>query len=152
MRAFFPVVFLAAGIAGHAVAYAQVNKCVDSSGRVVGYGSECPAGTRPEATGIRSSPPAAGPAAPKSMAEQEAEFRKRQIEKREAEAKAEKLAADDKARAGNCESARSYLKSLKTGLRITRTDPNTGEHTVLGDADYPREVAKAQRAIEANCK
>ncbi len=26
---------------------AQVNKCIDASGKVVGYGSECPAGSRP---------------------------------------------------------------------------------------------------------
>ena len=35
---------------------AQINKCLDSSGKVVGYATDCPAGTRPEQTGISNTP------------------------------------------------------------------------------------------------
>ncbi|MGE5524823.1 MAG: DUF4124 domain-containing protein [Rhodospirillaceae bacterium] len=146
-------------------ALAQVNKCLDTSGKVVGYGSECPAGTRSEATNIRNAPTAAAPGAggkssssaanpsgPKTIAEQEADFRKRQMEKQEAQAKADKTAADQQARATACENARSYLKSLQSGTRMVRTDPKTGERVFFEEADYARETARVQRAVDENCK
>lgn len=153
--AVFGVAVLAAAPVG-----AQVNKCVDRAGKVVGYGSECPAGTRSEATNIRNTPsaPATGTASSasastgNSIAEQEAGFRKRQMEKQESQAKADKLAADQQARTQACDSARSYLKSLQSGMRIVRTDPNTGERIVLDDASHARETDAAQRAVSANCK
>ena len=144
--------------------HAQINKCYDGRGKVVAYGSECPAGTRSEATNIGNSPRTPAPDAaarqpatkrasgPKSIAEQEAEFRKRQAEKQEAQAKADKEAAAKQARARACDSAQSYLKSLQSGMRIVRTDPKTGERVVFTDADYARETASAQRAVDANCK
>lgn len=140
------------GILPAPAAHAQVSKCLDKSGKVVGYGSECPPGTRVEQMNIRSAPAAAPATSGRSLAEQEADFRKRQIEKREAQSKTEKQAADVEARARACDSARSYLKSLQAGTRIVRADPNTGERTFLDDADYPKEKAAAQRSVEANCK
>jgi hypothetical protein len=152
--AVFGVAVLAAAPAG-----AQVNKCVDRAGKVVGYGSECPAGTKSEATNIRNTPSAAAGTASSAsastgspIAEQEAGFRKRQMEKQEAQAKADKLATDQQARTQACDSARSYLKSLQSGMRIVRTDPNTGERVVLDDASHARETDAAQRAVSANCK
>jgi hypothetical protein len=153
--AIFGVAVLAAAPAG-----AQVNKCVDRAGKVVGYASECPAGTKSEATNIRNTPSAsaAGTASSasastgNSIAEQEAGFRKRQMEKQESQAKAGKLAADQQARTQACDSARSYLKSLQSGVRIVRTDPNTGERIVLDDASHAKETDAAQRAVSANCK
>ena len=134
-------------------ASAQINKCVDAGGKVVGYGTECPAGTRSEQSGVRSTPSAA-PAAPqqRSLAEQEAEFRKRQIEKQEAATKAEKKSAETERRRQACDQSQAYLRTLESGQRITRTDPKTGERSFLGDADYPKEIASAKRATEANCK
>jgi hypothetical protein len=135
---------------------AQINKCIDSAGRVVGYGSDCPAGTRPEQSSIKSSPSGssstAAPAAPKSLAERDAEFRKRQIEKQEADAKAEKKSAEAAQRQRACQDSQTYLKSLQAGQRITHTDPKTGERTYLDDADYPKEIANAERSVSANCK
>lgn len=139
-------------LAAAAGAHAQVNKCLDASGKVVGYGSQCPPGTRQETTGIRSAPSAPASSSSRSIAEQEAEFRKRQIEKQDAQAKAEKTAAQQEERARACDSARSYLKTLQSGMRVARTDPNTGERVFLGDADRAREMATAQRAVDTNCK
>lgn len=133
-------------------AYGQLYKCVDSSGKVE-YASVCPQGTRQENTGIRSAPGAATPAAPqKSIAERDADFRKRQMEKQDSTAKQEKKSAEDEQRQRYCDSSRSYLASLKSGARISRTDPNTGERVFLEDKDYAREIADAQRAVDANCK
>ena len=61
-----------------AINAAQVNKCLDASGKVVGYASECPAGSRAEPTNIRNAPQS-GTDTSKSLAERDAEFRKRQI-------------------------------------------------------------------------
>lgn len=152
----------AAGTLAAPYGYAQVNKCVDAAGKVVGYGSDCPSGTKAEATNIRNVPSAPAPgtakpsttqsSAPKTLAEQEADFRKRQTEKQEAQAKTDKLAAEREARTRACENSRSYLKSLQSGTRITKTDPKTGERSVFEDADYARETVSAQRAVDANCK
>lgn len=133
-------------------ASAQIKKCVDGSGKVVGYGSDCPAGTREEATGIRNAPSSPATVTGRSIAEQDADFRKRQMEKQAAQAKADKAAANNEERARACDSARSYLKTLQSGMRIVRTDPNTGERVYLSETDYPKEMAAAQHAVDANCK
>jgi hypothetical protein len=43
---------------------AQINKCVDKSGKVVGYADECPAGTRSGGAEIKATPAPAPPATP----------------------------------------------------------------------------------------
>jgi hypothetical protein len=128
----------------------QVNKCLDQAGKVVAYASECPPGTRTEQTGIRNAPSASN--AQKSLAERDAEFRKRQLEQKEAAEKSEKTAAEQRERAQACENSQSYLKSLQSGQRIRTTDPITGEAGFLADAQYPKEIAAAQKAVTANCK
>src|SRR5687768_14804433 len=100
------------GIAG-----AQINKCLDASGKAVAYGNECPPGTRSEQTAIKSNPAQPAPAQ-KSTAERDAEFRKRQMEKQEAEAKAAKSGAEVAQRKQACADSRNYLKNLQEGQRI----------------------------------
>jgi len=134
------------------VASAQVNKCLDASGKVVAYGSECPAGTRAEQTNIKNAPAPAGAGAQKSTAERDADFRKRQMEKQEATTKASEKAAETAQRKTACENSSAYLKQLQDRQRITRTDPKTGERAFLSDADYPKETASTQRSISENCK
>jgi len=141
---------------------AQINKCLDKSGKVVGYANECPAGTRSEGVDVKASPaPAPAPAMtpagaappqPKSLAERDADFRKRQIEKQEAEAKADKKSAEAEQRKRACEQSQGYLKALEARERITSVDPKTGERKFLSEAEYPKEVAEAKRSITANCK
>lgn len=145
------VSLLAAMIIAAPGVHAQVNRCLDANGKVVGYGSQCPPGTRQETTGIRNAP-SAPTSSSRSIAEQDAEFRKRQIEKQDAQAKAEKSAARQEERTRACDSARSYLKTLQSGMRVARMDPNTGERVFLGDEDRAREMTTAQRAVDANCR
>lgn len=137
-------------------AYSQVVKCIDKSGRVE-YTNVCPAGTKQEQIGIHSTraattAPSAAPQKPKSLAERDAEFRKRQIEQQEAQAKAQKKLAEDQQRQRACDDARSYLKSLEARNRVAKTDPKTGERVFLEEGDYLREMANARQAIQANCK
>lgn len=133
-------------------AYGQLLKCVSRDGKVE-YAAQCPSGTAEHRTAIRSSAPAPGAApAARSLAEQEAAFRKRQLEQQEAQQKAEKEAALAAQKRQACDNARAYLKSLQEGLRITRTDPKTGERVFLEDAERAAETARAQRAVEQNCR
>ena len=132
-------------------AAAQVNKCYDAAGKIVGYAAECPAGTRSEQTTIKNAPASAAPAG-KSLSERDAEFRKRQMEKQEASTKAEQKTAETAQMKRACEDSRAYLKGLQERQRVTRTDPRTGERVFLADPDYPKEIAAAQRSISENCK
>jgi hypothetical protein len=150
-------------------AAAQINKCVDKNGKVVGYGYECQPGTTPEASGVKAAPsrapaPAAGSgsssspsssspaAASKSVAERDADFRKRQMDKQEAAAKDNTKTSESEQRNRACEESRAYLKSLQSGNRITRTDPKTGERNFLADSEYSGEIARTQQTLQANCK
>ena len=142
---------LAAGAAA-----GQVLECVDAKGKKE-YAQTCPPGTVRETVLNKNRPgassPDAGAAAPaaKSPAEREAEFRKRHLERQEAEAKAEKAKADSADAARNCYNARARLKTLQDGMRILRTDPNTGERSYLPDQDRPAEITEAQRAADNWC-
>lgn len=137
-----------------AAAFGQLYKCVGKDGRVE-YASQCPPGTKQQATGIQSTPPSAAPAPAspqKSLAEQDAEFRKRMAEKQEAEAKEAKKLAEAQQRQRACQDARAYLKNLQAGNRTFKVDPTTGERVYLEDAQYSSEIAAAQRSVDANCK
>ena len=134
----------------------QINKCLDASGKVVGYG-ECPPGTRSEGTTVKSAPPpapapAAKSSAPQSVAEKDAEYRKRQMEKKEAEEKSAKKAEVAQQNARACDESRAYLKSLQSGSRITKADPKTGERVFLQDGEYATEIARVQKTIDTNCR
>ena len=128
----------------------QLLKCVGKDGKVE-YASQCPAGTKEMRTGIRNNPSSA-PAAPKSLAEREADFRKRQTEKGEAVKKQEEKSAEAGQKRQACESTREYLKALQEGQRITRTDRKTGERVYLEDTERAAEIARAQRDADQNCK
>lgn len=133
-------------------AHGQLLKCVGKDGKVE-YASQCPPDTKEIQTGIRNVPSASPPAATqKSLAEREADFKKRQMEGAEARQKDEKMAAENQERLAACEQARTYLKSLQVGNRIARVDPKTGERVFLEDPDRPAEMAKAQRSIDGNCR
>ena len=138
---------LAAGAAA-----GQVMECVDAKG-MKEYAQTCPPGTVKE-TKLMKSSPGAKPAAPaaKSLAERDAEFRKRAIERQEAEAKADREKADSKTAERNCNEARAQLRALQDGQRITRTNPTTGERQYLTDDERPAEIATARKAVDSWCK
>ena len=137
-------------------AYGQLLKCTGKDGRVE-YATQCPPGTQEQQTGIKSTregPSSGGAAAPqqKSTAEREADFRKRQMEAQDARQKDEKKTAEDQESRAACGQAQTYFKSLEVGNRIARIDPKTGERVFLEDSDRPAEIARAQRAVDSNCK
>lgn len=135
-------------------AHGQLLKCIGKDGRVE-YAAQCPAGTKEQATGIRNAPGSPSPGTtskPKSMAEKEADFRKRQTEQAEAQGKQQKEAAETAQRQRACEEARNYLAGLEGGARITRVDPKTGERVFLEDDARAQEVGRARQSVQANCK
>jgi outer membrane biosynthesis protein TonB len=142
-------------------AHGQLLKCVSKDGKVE-YAANCPPGTTPQQTGIRSTPggPAPAPAGksdkpsdkPKTSADMEADFKKRQAEQSESQAKMEKEAAEKAQRQRACEEARNYLASLEAGTRISRFNAQTGEREVLEDAGRAQELARARESVQSNCK
>jgi hypothetical protein len=135
-------------------AYGQMLKCVGKDGKVE-YASQCPPGTKESQTGIKNNPGSPAPgAAPKqkSMAEREADFKKRQAEQAEAQTKQQKEGEEQTQKKRACEEARNYLAGLEAGARITRNDPKTGERVFLEDDARKQEVDRARQSVQANCK
>ena len=137
-------------------AAAQIMECIDAKGHRE-YAQVCAPGTvrqnqvsKGASRGPASaSAPAAAPA--KSTAELDAEFRKRNLERQEAEVKSAKDQANAEEARRNCESARSNLKSLTEGYRVSQVDPKTGERSFLSDEDRPARIASAQKSVAAWC-
>lgn len=134
-------------------ALGQIMECIDAKGGKT-LAQFCPPGTVKEIKRGGGTTGGAAPAAtaPKSLAEQDAAFKKRALERQERENKGEKEAADAKIAERNCNDARGQLRQLQDGSRISRTDPNTGERIVLEEKDRPAEMANAQKSVDTWCK
>ncbi len=89
-------------------------------------------------------------AAPKSLAEQDADFRKRLADRQKAQQKAEQDEAQSNERAAACNEARSYLQMIESGTRLMRPDAE-GNRNFLDDEQRAAETQKAQDAIAKNC-
>lgn len=88
--------------------------------------------------------------APKSLAEQNAEFKKRRMEQAEKEKKAAEEARLAAEKSKHCERTRSYLRALESGERIAQTD-SSGDRTFLSDEQRERELREA-RKLAQDCK
>jgi hypothetical protein len=141
-----------------APAQAQMYKWVDSTGRVQ-YSDRPPAaGTKAEqvtksnvsAVGSQS-PSASSKEGAKTPADLEADFRKRQVDRAEAEKKQQQAAAEQKQNKESCDAARRNLAALQSGQRMARYDAK-GEISYMEDADRAREMARAQKQVQDYCK
>jgi hypothetical protein len=94
-------------------------------------------------------PPAA--TGPKSVSDQEMEFRKRKLQQAENEAKAQKdaQAAEEKKR--NCQRAQGQVAAYERGGRIGRYGPN-GEQVFLTDQEIQAELANVRKSADSWCK
>ena len=136
------------------VASAQVYECVDAKGGR-GYAHFCPPGTVQQREIVKertADDPRAPSDAPKSIDAQSVEFRKRLLERQQAETKAtqDKAQADEAER--NCNDARGQLRALEEGQRMTRTDPVTGERVNFGDEERAEDMARQRKAVASWCK
>lgn len=132
-------------------AYGQIYTWHDADGKVQ-YSDVPPAGQ----ADVREIQPAAGnPAdvesARRNLAEKEMEFNKRRQDAAKAAAKAEQDQAKAEDRERNCAQAKSYLRSLESGERISRIDAK-GERIFLDDSARSQEIGATKRSVESWCK
>lgn len=140
-----------------ASSFAGPSKWVDADGKVVYSDQSPPANV--EATELRFTSGAVGeetaasgvPAAPKTIAEREAELRKRQQERKEAADKAAREQADAQALMEDCRAVRKNLSMLQEGMRMIEVD-DKGELVYLDDAQRQQRILKAQQDISTFCK
>jgi hypothetical protein len=90
------------------------------------------------------------PGAPKTVAEREMEFRKRQQERADSDKKAAEEQTKSATKTAECDRARGYMKSLEEGVRITRTDAS-GNREFLDDAQRAAEADRTRKIIQSTC-
>lgn len=96
-----------------------------------------------------ATPAPKGKAAP-TLAEREADFRKRAQEREKEDRKAAEEARRKAALAENCESARQYKAQLESGIRVASTSAD-GERAYISDEERARRLAKTS-AVLRDCR
>lgn len=131
---------------------AQIFECINARGARE-FAQVCPPGTVRQRQISRGDDPATPAAADgKSPAQLDVEFRKRQQERQEAEAKAAENRGKAEEAERNCAQARTQLKGLLEGQRIQRVDPDTGERSFLGDEERAAEADRQRLLVAQWCK
>jgi hypothetical protein len=87
------------------------------------------------------------PAHPKSLAEQDLDYKKRQKDAAEAAKKKSEEDAKTAQNAQRCEASRQALATLQSGVRIQRSD-DQGQRYYLDDSQRASEVAKLQQNMQ----
>ncbi len=147
------VVLFAASVA--TAAQAQI-KCWTNAAGKRECGDTPPPGAKVNV--IRGASPAAAPPStaskdakgPLTPAEQEQEYRKRQLEAQKARDKEEQGRKEAEAKRENCQRAQEALRTLESGQRIARTDQK-GERYFLDESQIAQEVAKARQQVQQAC-
>lgn len=93
---------------------------------------------------------AGAPTGPQTYAEREQEFRKRLIERTQAEKKQADEVIQRQQSAQECERSKGYLRSLEEGARIQRTDTQ-GNREFLDDQQRAAEVARMREQVTRSC-
>lgn len=147
--------------------FAAVNKWVDSDDQVHYSDQPPPSNAKTSSPAKTKTPlstsgnedsadksaavPASAPAAPKTIAEREAELKKAQKTMKEADDKAAQKQAYEDAKKASCASAQQNLRALQDGIRMVEIDAN-GERSILNDEQRQQRTAKAQQDISTYCK
>jgi hypothetical protein len=139
-------------------AFAQAYQWKDSSGRTIISDTPPPATARDKKTVGTSPPPAIGSGGaaatatdgPKTTAEKDMEFKKRQQEARDKSEKEAKEAAAAQQKRDNCDRARSQLGALESGRRMVVPDGKGGE-VFLEDDARNAEMERARKIIAESC-
>ena len=139
-----------AGAAG--AAQAQIRCWNDADGKRA-CGDAPPPGAKVTTLRGSTTPDAAAKDAkkgPLTPAEQDQQFRKRQLDAQKA---ADKSAAEQKVAAekqASCAQARDALRMFESGQRVTRTDAN-GERYFLDENQIAAETARAREVADKTC-
>jgi hypothetical protein len=152
---------------GAAAAQAQVYKCLDSNGTVAYSQNPCPpsmkretmsrGGIPPasavapaEGTADKASKPGAGKGGPKTPAEQEQAYRKRQQDEAKAAKVAGQKTAEAQAKEANCLNARQRLRTYESGTRISQINEK-GERYYMEDAQIEAGKTQARADVSQYC-
>jgi hypothetical protein len=146
-------------------AQAQVYKCLGANGVTTYSQNPCPPNMKRETMqrGSVSPAPAAAPSdasgqaakgdaksGPKSAADQEQAFRKRQVDAAKAAKEADQQNAQAQIKSQNCDSARQRFAQYDIGGRISRIDEK-GERYYMDDAQINSAKAQAQADVSKWC-
>ena len=147
-------------------ALAEVNKWVDENGRVH-YSDQLPpsnakkvlsSASKARTSAETGNTTESGNAAdsgnsdePKTIAEREADLRKKQKADKEAAEKAARNKASKEANQENCNRAEQSLRELQSGMRIMELDAK-GERVYLDEEQRQQRIAKTQQDISTLCK
>jgi len=145
-----------------APAMAQTYKWTDADGKIHYSDQPPPANVKEQVTVKPRKPSAsapnaapagndASPAKARTYVEQEAEFKKRQVETAEREAEEKKKAAEAAEKKQNCNQARAQLRSLQAGGRVTQTNAQ-GEREYMSDAQIGQAIESAKKSVDSWCK
>lgn len=139
-------------------ATAQTYKWVDANGEVHYSDQPPPSNIKTETLQAPAEPvaapaPAASPAegGPKSLAERDQAFRKRQADAAKEQAEQARKEAQARRKAEYCKSARAALANLEMGGRQVRIN-DKGERVFLTDAEIAQATAQARKDAAEACK
>ena len=144
------IAFIIAVLLAATAANADIYKWKDKFGKTV-ISDKPPTENVVEQKKTSSDPSTAGAATPKTAADRELEFRKRQKESQENAEKAQKEQTASAEKQENCANARRYQTTLESGERVALRD-DKGERYFLDDAQRAQEAEKARKAVETSCK
>jgi hypothetical protein len=149
------LIALAALLAVTPASAQKLYKWVDQAGKVHYSDQPPPQNARVEKQlQVRTAPTGATGAStgagPKSAADLDMEFRKRQLEKAENEQKQRKEADANSEKQKNCVDSKNRLAALERGGRITKWGPN-GEQQFMSDEEIAREVVTQRKTVDSWC-
>ena len=131
-----------------ASAQAVLYKWTDENGRVV-YGDQPPASAKPDRVNPGIAP--ADPSAVRSMAAKDAEIKKRQQDRADAEAKSDKEQADAKRKGDMCAQARGRIRTLREDVNVYRYNEK-GEKVFFEPAERQKAIADNEKMMrDLNC-
>ncbi|CAG0970374.1 hypothetical protein GEOBC_01238 [Geobacteraceae bacterium] len=150
MKRYLPACILLLSFSAHGA----LHKWVDADGKVHYSDEAPPANIKAQRLKTQSAPAAAtsasGVPATKTVAEREAEYRKAQKAKQEAEQKSAKQQEETLARRKNCEAAQQNLKALEAGAPMVTYDAK-GERSFLDDTTRQQRIDEARKIISTDC-
>lgn len=128
---------------------AQIYQWKDENGRTV-ISDKPPVGSVRQSKKTDATSSSAPTNSAKSIAEQELEFRKRQLDSRERAIKTEKEQTANAEQQDNCLRLRQQLQALESGERIVYRD-GSGERHFLEDSAREQEISKLRQVMQNGC-
>jgi hypothetical protein len=149
LRRWLPAALVAVWALVALPAAAALYKWTDANGRVV-YSDQPPPGTIKSEI-IGGAPPPANPNAVKDMASQDAELKKRQLDRADADKKTEQDKALATRRQDLCLLVRGKIKELNSGQVALYKYNDKGERVYVDDAEKRKELENQQDLEKKYC-